>query len=139
MLLRRYATRRVGTTASSPISTASRSTAAGRRRVRRRRIRTTCGGAFPRPCSPTTLFTVVANNATNVDPQLRGISGSAGAVGSPPAAGQSGVELATDRAGDGFYVPAAYRGAFDARDNWLRGWTSLALRGIPGSVNKKSS
>jgi hypothetical protein len=94
---------------------------------------------FSSPVFTNDIFTVAANNnATNLDPQLRGIGREiAGSLDPRPLPGSPALSSPRTAPADGFYVPAAYHGAFEASDNWLRGWTSLAASGlVPGSVNE---
>lgn len=87
---------------------------------------------FASPVFTNELFTVAANNnATNVDPQLRGISRTAnGQLDPRPAPGSPALTSPRSAPRDGFYSKADYRGAFDAEDNWLRNWTFLFQGGF---------
>lgn len=77
------------------------------------------------------LFTDTSRNNLNVDPQLRGISREAnGALDPRPAAGSPALTSTRAAPDDGFYAPVAYKGAFDAHDLWLQGWTFLSQKGF---------
>lgn len=72
-----------------------------------------------------------------VDPQLRSISRTQdGGLDPRPIAGSPVFSDVKSTPVDGFYTPAAYKGAFDANDNWLRGWSALSLEGFtPDNFN----
>ncbi len=94
---------------------------------------------FASPVFTNDLFTVTANNnATQVDPLLRGLGREVpGSLDPRPSPGSPALESPRTPPADGFYTPATFRGAFDASDNWLRHWTSLAASGlIPEAVNE---
>jgi hypothetical protein len=75
--------------------------------------RTTCGGASPRRCSPTTFSRL--RRTTNLDPRLM--------MGSPA------IGASRPAPSDGFYSSAAFKGAFLDR-NWATDWTALSAYGI---------
>lgn len=81
------------------------------------------------------LFTDPARNNREADPQLRGISRNAdGGLDPRPAPGSPALTSPRTAPADGFYTPVAYRGAFDANNLWLRGWTFLWQKGfLPAS------
>ncbi len=72
-----------------------------------------------------------------VDPQLRSISRTQdGRLDPRPVAGSPVFSDVKSTPVDGFYTPAPYKGAFDANDIWLRGWTALSQEGfIPDNFN----
>lgn len=75
------------------------------------------------------LFSDTARKNEAVNPQLRGISRAAdGGLDPRPAAGSPALAGARAVPADGFYSPAAYKGAFRDR-NWLADWTFLASKG----------
>ncbi|MBL9128796.1 MAG: hypothetical protein JNL97_14175 [Verrucomicrobiales bacterium] len=94
---------------------------------------------FATPVFTNEVFASAANNnATNVDPQLRGLGRDRlGSLDPRPLPGSPALTSARTAPDDGFCRPVSYRGAFDDRDNWLRGWTHLAERGtVPGHVQE---
>ncbi len=72
-----------------------------------------------------------------VDPQLRSISRTQdGRLDPRPVAGSPVFSDVKQTPMDGFYTPAAYKGAFDVNDNWLRGWSALSTEGVtPDNFN----
>jgi hypothetical protein len=90
---------------------------------------------FTTPVFTNDLFTVAANhNTTHVNPMLRGISRETDGGLDP----RPETALASGRSApaDGFYAAVAWKGAFDARDNWLRKWTYLSQGGfLPATGN----
>lgn len=50
-----------------------------------------------------------------------------------PLADHGAVAAAVAVPGDGWLTPAAYRGAFDASNNWAQGWTTIAKLGVFGA------
>lgn len=92
---------------------------------------------FTDPVFTNTLFTTVANgNVTNTDPMLRGISREANGMLDPrPRQGSPALGAPAMAPGDAFLRAVAHYGAFDATDNWLRGWTSLAGNGFLPKAN----
>jgi len=85
------------------------------------------------------IFTSTANNnATNLNPQLRGLGRERrGSLDPRPLPGSPALTSPRTAPADGFYHPVAYRGAFNEGDNWLRRWTSLAQQGlVPGYRNE---
>jgi hypothetical protein len=72
-----------------------------------------------------------------VDPQIRSISRTQdGGLDPRPVAGSPVFSDTKVTPVDGFYTPAPYKGAFDANDNWLRGWSALATEGfLPDNSN----
>jgi hypothetical protein len=74
--------------------------------------------------------TVLEADNAFADPQLLNVDRSQNQALDPrPAAGSpvfSGYKMAPK---DGFFYQAPYKGAFDANDNWLLGWTALYQNG----------
>ncbi len=87
---------------------------------------------FAQPVFTNVLFTTAANrNETNVNPALRGISREPnGGLDPRPAPDSPALTSPRTAPADGFYARVAYRGAFDAADNWLHGWTYLSRGGF---------
>ncbi len=88
---------------------------------------------FAQPVFTNEVFTTAANNNTtnNVDPQLRGISRNQdGGLDPRPMPGSPALTSARTPPSDGFYTPAAYKGAFDASNDWLRNWSYLSQGGF---------
>jgi hypothetical protein len=80
---------------------------------------------------PAAAFESSQGNSTNVNPQIRGISRTSGwgldprpEPGSPANAGK---RLAP---ANGFYVEAAYYGAFHSGGNWVVDWTAIGNSGV---------
>ena len=66
-----------------------------------------------------------------LDPKLRGIGRSQdGRLDPRPAADSPVFSDVRATPVDGFFTPTTYKGAFDANDNWLQGWTALAAEGV---------
>ena len=77
------------------------------------------------------LFSDASRSNTVVNPMLRGISRSAnGGLDPRPAAGSPAFSGARSTPNDGFYTPTSHKGAFDANDLWIAGWTFLSQKGI---------
>jgi hypothetical protein len=77
------------------------------------------------------LFTDGARSNTVANPQLTSISRTNDHLLDPrPAAGSPALSSPRTAPNDGFYTPVAYKGAFDANNLWLRGWTFLDKRGF---------
>jgi len=87
---------------------------------------------FAVPVFTNEFFTVASNNnATNVNPLLRGTGRDLpGSLDPRPAPGSPALTSPRVAPADGFYTPVSYRGAFDSGDNWLRRWTSLSASGL---------
>jgi hypothetical protein len=87
---------------------------------------------FTDPVFTNILFTTASRrNVTNLDPMIRGISREAkGALDPRLMPGSPAASNAAAVMNDGFLRAASHYGAFDAHDNWLRGWTSLAQDGF---------
>jgi len=103
------------------------------------RIQDNLWWGFAAPVFTNDLFTVAAlNNRTNVDPRLRSIGRTEpGSLDPRPLPDSPALTSPRTAPDDGFYRPVAYHGAFDAHDNWLRGWTSLSASGlVPGRANE---
>ncbi len=82
------------------------------------------------------LFTETERNNVQADPQLRGISRAAdGGLDPRPAAGSPALSTARTTPTDGFYTAAAYKGAFDGQNLWLRGWTFLDQIGMLSTLD----
>ncbi len=84
------------------------------------------------------LFSEAARNNVQADPMLRGISRTDdGGLDPRPFTGSPALTSTRTAPDDGFYVPVAYRGAFDHRDLWIAGWTFLAQKGfVPGPAQQ---
>ena len=66
-----------------------------------------------------------------LDPKLRGIGrNQEGLLDPRPTAGSPVFSDVRPTPVDGFFSPASYKGAFDANDNWLQGWTALSSDGV---------
>jgi hypothetical protein len=66
-----------------------------------------------------------------VDPQLRAIDRTvSGKLDPRPATGSPVFSDVRSTPVDGFYSLAPFKGAFDAQDVWIDGWTALAQEGI---------
>ena len=72
-----------------------------------------------------------------VNPQLRGISRTPnGELDPRTTAGSPAFSDVQDTPLDGFWTPAAHKGAFDANENWLQRWTALDSDGfLPSNDN----
>jgi hypothetical protein len=85
--------------------------------------------ALPGSANSDVLFTDAARNNANVDPMLAGISRSNDGMLDPrPKAGSPALSTSRTPPADGFYTPAAYKGAFN-KANWAT-WTFLAKAGV---------
>ncbi|MBK7999732.1 MAG: T9SS C-terminal target domain-containing protein [Verrucomicrobia bacterium] len=77
------------------------------------------------------LFEDASRSNEVVNPQLRGISRAAnGGLDPRPADGSPALSSLRTAPNDGFYTPVSYKGAFDANDLWVAGWTFLSQKGI---------
>ncbi len=87
---------------------------------------------FTTPNFTNEVFTTAANNnATNVNPLLRGAGRERpGSLDPRPLPNSEALTSPRTAPADGFFHPVAYRGAFDGADNWLRHWTSLSQSGL---------
>ena len=66
-----------------------------------------------------------------LDPKLRGIGRNQDGLLDPrPSADSPVFNDVRATPVDGFFTPTSYKGAFDANDNWLQGWTALASNGV---------
>lgn len=76
------------------------------------------------------LFSDASRSNTVENPMLNGISRSAnGGLDPRPAAGSPAFSGARSTPSDGFYTPAAYKGAFNGV-NWATDWTALGERNV---------
>ncbi len=81
--------------------------------------------------TPDSLFAPANGNQTEVDPELRGISWTDDLVLDPRPQPDSPANTAPGSApNDGFYVPAAYYGAFTSVGNWAVDWTAIGNGGL---------
>ncbi|MCC6235013.1 MAG: hypothetical protein IT580_20385, partial [Verrucomicrobiales bacterium] len=89
---------------------------------------------FAVPSFTNVLFTEVSfNNATTLDPQLRGISREPdGGLDPLPAVGSPALVGSRPTPRDGFLLDARFKGAFSEM-NWASDWTGLSLYGILSS------
>ena len=77
------------------------------------------------------LFNDASRSNEVVNPMLRGISRSAnGGLDPRPSVGSPALTSLRTAPNDGFYSPVAYKGAFDANDLWISGWTFVSQKGI---------
>ncbi|WCJ59491.1 hypothetical protein NXS98_17520 [Fontisphaera persica] len=75
------------------------------------------------------LFTDTNRNNVVANPMLRGTARNntvPGGLDPRPQAGSPALTSARTAPNDGFYTPVAYKGAFDANDLWIGGWTALS-------------
>ncbi len=80
--------------------------------------------------SPASLFEAANDNATNVNPNLRGISREADLVLDPrPQPDSPANSTPRPAPDDGFYMPANFKGAFNSAGNWAVDWTLLGNGG----------
>ena len=88
---------------------------------------------------------LMANGNEVVDPQLTGISRTNdGGLDPRPMSGSPALSGAASPQGDGFFQAVGYRGAFDADNLWVAGWTFLddlgiLLQGVPTVVASESA
>jgi len=80
------------------------------------------------------IFSDTTRSNLNVNPLLRGISRTNnGGLDPRPSDGSPALVDAKPTPTDGFYVPAAYKGAFGSL-NWATDWTALGERGVFSSA-----
>ena len=73
------------------------------------------------------LFTDSTRSNSIVNPQLRGIGrNDMGGLDPRPQSGSPALSGGRTPPNDGFYTATAYKGAFDANDLWISGWTALS-------------
>ena len=88
---------------------------------------------------------LMANGNEVVDPQLTGISRTNdGGLDPRPMPGSPALSGAASPQGDGFFQAVGYRGAFDADNLWVAGWTFLddlgiLVQGVPTVVASESA